>query len=273
MISDIAVHLPLDPSHVPLGYAVSVAAIFDAHLSGIVLVDEFPAWATADGVIPGLIDQWSAEQQAKASKVIQTFENFARANGLRHDSYVLGARAGDVADRFAYVARSNDIVVIAQAPRDDDAFRNLLIEAAIFQSGRPVLIIPFVQKSGIKLERVMVCWDGSRNAARAIGDAMPFLERAQQVSVITIETKELPRELSSSRISAHLARHRINVEMKTIPAREIDAANIILNEAANSGATLIVMGGYGHTRFRELVLGGVTRSMLQSMTVPVLMAH
>jgi nucleotide-binding universal stress UspA family protein len=151
---------------------------------------------------------------------------------------------------------------------------NLMIEGALFDSGRPVLAVPYIQRAGLKLDRVMVCWDGSRNAARAINDAMPFLTRAKTVDVVTIGAgKDEVGEIQGADIAQHLARHGLNVELRRIDAGDVDVANVILSDAADQNADFIVMGGYGHSRLREFVLGGATRGILSSMTVPTLMAH
>jgi nucleotide-binding universal stress UspA family protein len=119
----------------------------------------------------------------------------------------------------------------------------------------------------------MLCWDGGRNAARALGDAMPLLERAARIDVVTVESKEQRNVIRGAQIADHLARHRLKVELKPIVAPDGDVANVLLSQAADSETDLIVMGGYGHTRLREFILGGATRGMLESMTVPVLMSH
>jgi nucleotide-binding universal stress UspA family protein len=119
----------------------------------------------------------------------------------------------------------------------------------------------------------MVCWDGSRGAARAIGDAMPLIELSKSVEVVIVGDRPKSREIPGADIAQNLARHGAKAEVREIVAPDVDAGNVILSHAADSSANLMVMGGYGHSRFREFVLGGVTRSILSSMTVPTLMAH
>jgi nucleotide-binding universal stress UspA family protein len=136
-----------------------------------------------------------------------------------------------------------------------------------------VVVVPYIQKAGLKLDRIMACWDGSHNAARAIADALPFLKRGKTIEIVMVasggsKTDELP----GADLGEHLARHDLKVEVKRLVA-DIDVANTILSYAADSAADFIVMGGYGHSRLREFVLGGVTRGILESMTVPVLMSH
>ena len=180
---------------------------------------------------------------------------------------------GDAAHLFSEIARNYHISILAQADPDDGVPEKLTIEAALFNSGRPVIVVPYIQNAGIKLDRVMVRWDGSRAAARAIGDALPFLARVGHIDVVTVAEKELRHELRGVNIAEHLARYNSRVELKSIVALNVDAGGALLSHAADSAADLIVLGGYGHTRLREFVLGGVTRTILGRMTVPVLLAH
>jgi nucleotide-binding universal stress UspA family protein len=118
----------------------------------------------------------------------------------------------------------------------------------------------------------MVCWDGSPSAARAVGDAMPFLKRARAVEVVIVGDRVKSGEIPGDDIARQLARHGLKVEVKEIVDPDL-AENVILSHAADSSADFVVMGAYGHSRFREFVLGGVTRTMLARMTVPTLMSH
>ncbi len=131
-----------------------------------------------------------------------------------------------------------------------------------------MIIVPYIQTAPLKLDHVMICWDGSRPAVRAIADAMPLLELARRVEVGNERGKQ--DEVEGADMGRHLARHGLNLEVKRITRGEIDIANTLLSHAAESGTDLVVMGGHGHSRLREFVLGGVTHSMLRSMTVPVL---
>ncbi len=150
----------------------------------------------------------------------------------------------------------------------------LVDEGVLFESGRPVIFVPYIQKAPLKLDRVMVCWDGSRVATRAIADAMPLLQKAKKVEIVVVSDKgSKADEAPGADLAKHLARHDLQVELKRITSPDIDVASTVLSYAADSNADMIVMGGYGHSRLREFILGGMTRSMLESMTVPVLMSH
>jgi nucleotide-binding universal stress UspA family protein len=154
------------------------------------------------------------------------------------------------------------------------ALERLIIEAALFDSGRPVIIVPYIQRTGLKLDRVMVGWDGSRSAARAVGDAMPLLIRARTTEVIIVGSEPIKSdEMPEAEIAHHLARRGAQVEVKSIFTAETDVASTILSHAADTSADFLVMGGYGHSRLREFILGGVTRGILNSMTIPTLMSH
>jgi nucleotide-binding universal stress UspA family protein len=151
----------------------------------------------------------------------------------------------------------------------------MFLESVLFDSGRSVLIVPYIQKKPVELNRVMIAWDGGRSATRAIAEARPLLAKAKQVEVLVVETgKPDTGQIPGSDLARHLARHKLKVELRHVSVsskHEIDET--ILNEVTNSDIDLVVMGGYGHSRLREFVLGGVTRSIIQTMTAPVLMAH
>ena len=137
----------------------------------------------------------------------------------------------------------------------------MIAESALFQSGRPLIVVPYIQKAPLKLDRVMVCWDGSRQAARAIADAMPLLEKAGKVELVIVANERGKEdEIEGADMGQHLARHGLKVDVKRIPSGNIDVADALLSHAADSGADFIVMGGYGHSRLREFVLGGVTHA-------------
>lgn len=275
MIKDILVNLGVGKPHdVACDYAISVAALFGAHLSARAMACKLPVGGSIlDGASADFIDSFTAERRTAAEKAKTSFDERCRRAGIRADSSVVTDYVADVAQIFAENARHYDLSVVAQEEPKNDLPESLITEAALFESGRPVLIVPYIQRTGIKLDRVMLCWDGSRNAARAVGDAMPLLERAGRVDVVTVDTKERRNTIRGAQIADHLARHGLKVDLKPIVAPDSDVANVVLSQAADSEANLIVMGGYGHTRLREFILGGATRGMLESMTVPVLMSH
>ena len=166
------------------------------------------------------------------------------------------------------------MTILPQADPQGEGSEKAMIEAVLLGSGRPILIVPYFQEGGVKFERVLVCWDGSHNAARAIADAMPFLTCAKQVEVITVVPDEKTDDsMRGSSIAHHLSRHGVSVEARSIVAHGQDVSLRIRSHAAQQSADLIVMGGYGHSRLREFILGGATRDMLGSTNVPTLVSH
>jgi nucleotide-binding universal stress UspA family protein len=151
-----------------------------------------------------------------------------------------------------------------------------LAEQLVLASGRPVLLIPYIGAGATMGERVVIGWDASREAARAVSDALPILERAASVVVVTINPRQRDfghGEMPGTDIALHLARHGVKVEVQRVETRDMDVGNALLSHLAGQSADLLVMGGYGHSRLREIVLGGATRTVLGDMTVPVLMSH
>lgn len=276
MIKDIALNLSVDGGQdVARDYAISVADALQAHLTGVAFAYEPVApGALLDGVSPSFIDSQRNEYEQAAKAAVTRFDEAARRAAISAESRVVSASVAGCGETFARLARTCDLSIVGQSEPDRGLADDLIIEAALFSSGRPVLVVPYIQSQPLKLERVLLCWDGSRNAARAIGDAMPLLERSKSVEVITIASKDDNRgEISGADVAHHLARHGLKIELKRIVATDVDVPNTILSYAADSATDMIVMGGYGHSRLREFVLGGATRGILSSMTVPTLMSH
>ena len=275
MLKDVVVNLsgraPLDFA---ADYATSIAATFGAHVTGIAFLYEpvIPD-GTLGGVPVDLIELQREENSKIARDAINRFEAGVKKAGVASETRQLDATFGGAATLFAQVARRFDISVVAQAQREQGATDELIIEGALFESGRPVIVVPYIQKSGLTLERVLACWDGGRTAARAIADAMPFLERAKAVDLVIVAEERKNDEITGVRMSEHLTRHGVAVSVKRIAKGDLSVQDAILSYAADSSADFMVMGGYGHSRLREFILGGVTRSILNSMTVPVLMSH
>jgi nucleotide-binding universal stress UspA family protein len=276
MIKDIIVCLSTDGSGDTGGdYAISLGKLFDAHVSAFAFafIPVVPQTPIMDAFGANFIDAQRSENRKAAQAAGARFEEGLKRAGVRGASLLLESGVAEAAKHFGQIARRFDLVAIGQA-EPSRTERQILIERALFESGRPLVVVPYIQKGEAKLDQVMVCWDGSRAAARAVADAMPLLARAKKVEVVTI-SGEAPKseEIEGADIGEHLARHDLKVEINRIVAREGDVASTILSHAADSAADFVVMGGYGHSRFREFVLGGATRGMLAAMTVPVLMSH
>jgi nucleotide-binding universal stress UspA family protein len=278
MIKDLVVSLSVAPERDPAAeFALSVARAFSARVVGIAFQsDPITPTALVDSMPPppDLIESLRMESERAAKAAANRFNDAAQLASVPFETRIVTATVAGAANRFAEIARRFDLAVVAQAQADAVGPEALIVEQALFDSGRPVLVVPYIQTAPFKADRVMLCWDGSRPAARAAGDAMPILSRAQVVEVFTIASGKLKSdEFPGADIAEHLAQHGLNVKVTRTVSGDVDVANVILSHAADSGANLIVMGGYGHSRLRELILGGATRGILASMTVPTLMSH
>jgi nucleotide-binding universal stress UspA family protein len=276
MIKDIVVSLSVRDDGGNVGdYAVSVAEALDAHIAGIAFLFDPIVPVTGTGYIPPeVIDTQLADNQAAAKAAIERFATATSRAGLSAEPVTLSASAAGAGDQFARIARRFDLAIVGQAEPDGSTVEELIAETTLFESGRPLIIVPYIQKGPLKLDRVMVGWDGSRQAARAIGDAMPLLAKAGKVEVVIVTNERGKQdEVEGADMGQHLARHGLKVDVRRIAGGNIDVADALLSHVADNGTDFIVMGGYGHSRLRQFILGGVTSSILKSMTVPVLMAH
>jgi nucleotide-binding universal stress UspA family protein len=275
-IRDILVHVEADAASSAEDYAVSLAAAFGAHVEGFA----FGLWPAPASFMPGeypagYLDQLRGKGEEIGKAAAERFREAIRRADLSGDGYYVTTDLRAAVEMFARRARLADLAIVAQDQPEGAALHGPLIEAALFDSGRPVLVVPYIHRQPFQADRVVVAWDGGAPAARAVHDALPFLQRAKSVEVVVVETerKRDEGEIAGSDIATHLARHDLQVSLQRIPGSDIGVGNALLNHVAEQQTDLLVMGGYGHSRFREFVLGGATRDMLDAMTIPVLMAH
>jgi nucleotide-binding universal stress UspA family protein len=217
-----------------------------------------------------------AHSENAAQAAIDRFDAAARQSEISREHRTLKAREVDAPSVLATLGRRFDLSVLMQSESnlvDNDD----MIEASLLESGRPLVVVPYIQREELQLDRVVCCWDGSRAATRAINDALPLLVRAGTVELLIVLNEKTSRdenEIRGIEIAKHLARHEVKqLQIQTTSAADIDVTGAILSYVADRSAQLIVMGGYGHSRLREIILGGVTRDILKSMTVPILMSH
>jgi len=276
MIKDIVVNLTGGhPQDFASDYAISLAAGLGAHIAGVAFIYEPVVPGSVLGGIPtDLIEAQRSQNTAAAKDAIARFENAAKAAAVSAETRMVDASLAGAPDLFGRITRRYDIAVVGQARQEQGASEELMIEGALFGSGRPLIVVPHTHKQGLKLDRIVICWDGSRPAARAIADSLPFLQRAKSIDIVVVTgERDKSGEITGTNMRRHLARHGVTVEIKHITRGGAGVQNAILAHAADTGADFMVLGGYGHSRLREFILGGVTRSILRSMAVPVLMSH
>jgi nucleotide-binding universal stress UspA family protein len=221
------------------------------------------------------VAQMIAESEKTALAAIERFDAAARRSMVSAEHRLFKTLGASAPVILSTLARRFDLSVFMQS-EPDGVDNDDMIEASLFESGRPLIVVPYIQKEGLKLDHVVCCWDGSRAAARAINDGLPLLVKATTVDLLIVlneKTNTAPNEIRGAEMAKHLARHDVKVQIVAVPAADIDVADAILSYVADISGTLIVMGGYGHAKLREVILGGVTRDMLKSMTVPVFMSH
>jgi len=261
-----------------MALAAALSERFAAHLVGLYPfpVPDIPR--TLGYYNPSLFDPIFRELREKAQEVCdrerEAFEHAASLRGLSAEWRVTEGLEADPAVHARYV----DLTILGQL--DPDGGDTELIrprpDLVALASGRPILAVPYAGQFETVGRRVLIGWNATREATRAVNDAMPLLAGADVVTVLTIDAREGPDahgELPGADISLHLARHGVKATIERTVSAGVPAGEVLLSRAADLGADLLVIGAYGHSRMRELLLGGATRSILQSMTVPVLMSH
>ena len=276
MIKDIIVNLSVARNGSNVGnYAVSAAAALQAHLTGIAFIYDPIVPISGTGYIPAdVIESQRADNETAAEAAIKDFTAATDRAGISAEPQMLSASLTGAGDQFARLARRFDLAIVGQAQPETSTMEQIIGETTLFESGRPIIMVPYIQKAPFKTGNVMICWDGSRTAARAVADAIPILGKSSRIEIVSVTSERGKEdEIEGADIGQHLARHGLKVDVHRISRGNIDVADALLSHAADSAADLLVMGGYGHSRLREFVLGGVTRSIFQSMTLPVLLSH
>jgi len=276
MIKDIIVNLSVTKEGSLVGkYAVSVAAALEAHLTGVAFIYDPVVPISGAGYIPAeVIETQRDDSEAAAEAAIKSFTAAADQAGVSAEPVMTSASLAGAGDQFARMARRFDLAIVGQSQPEISSMEQIIGETTLFESGRPMIIVPYIQKAPFKTDNVMICWDGSRTAARAVADAIPIIGNRSRVEIVIVANERGKQdEIEGADIGQHLARHGLKVDVHRISGGNIDVGDALLSHAADSGADLMVMGGYGHSRLREFVLGGATRSIFESMTVPVLLSH
>ncbi len=256
--------------------ATFLASREQAHLIGLFVMPPVKVFGST-GYGTGLIKGYLQAIRAEAEKIRDAFEAACRGRSFASEWRVIDTDYRSVADAVIDRGRAVDLIIASQ--RDPEANLGLMIdepERLAIESGRPVLLVPYAGTFATIGKRVLVAWNGRREASRATFDALPFLKTADRVRILWINPQDELHpvgDLPTAEIAAALARHGVKCEAVATVARDLDVANTLLSSAADDSADLMVMGAYGHSRIREFVLGGATRDILAHMTVPVLMSH
>lgn len=222
------------------------------------------ALLSIDGMIAG-----ENKKSAANAEALGSFFKSAIPDALRGDCFVINCPGMVTHWQLAVRARTHDLVIV---PVYGHAEAISVAEGLVFESGRPVLLMP--ETSGMKFDRIAVAWDGSSVAARALSDAIPLLRLAKSVAIVQVKgEKDLSRSATSSDAIRNLELHGINAENVDVPVEDRDAAATLQDYCLRDHRSLLVMGAFGHSRAREFVLGGVTRSILDSPKLAIFISH
>ena len=270
-IKNILLHLDSDDRNgARSDVAFELASKYEAHLVGLFAFPG-PSMIHAYGeasIAQEIVRQHEAQVREAAIGLREDFERAAKNAGLSYEWRMEEERSNLT---LAVQARYADLVIVSQTNPETSTRTFNLAEEVVMASGAPTLTVPYAGTFDKIGGRVMIAWNGSRESSRAVRDSLPLLENASQVIIYSVnpETDHVP----GADIATHLARHGVKVEAKHSVAQDIEISDAILGAISDNDIDLLVMGAYGHARFREFVLGGATRDILGHMTVPTLLSH
>ena len=278
---DILVSLTTYPTRTQLSGiddAVALAVALESRISAIACEVRVPAPASPMGSallnVPALVSAELKKSAAAAAKELAEFQKAAEQNGVFQEVTLEKCTTPEFPDLVTDYARLRDLTIVPMP--DIDTVERWLAETLIFGSGRPIVVLPERPRwsKAVALNTVVVAWDFSRNSARAVADALPLLKKAKLVRILTVNNEKVfTSGRSGAELAKYLARHGVNVVLDEVDAAGRDIASVFESQLTLRDADLLVMGAYGHSRFREFVLGGATRSMLSRPPVPVFLSH
>lgn len=258
-----------------LHHAAVIAAHLQGELHALVMAADFPRVSSALGNlvldVPSLMAGAQEACRHKGASLLNALKDHAKTNGVAIRSDEIQCFPSVFGDEVAKSARYHDLVLMGLT--GSDTLMQSAAEAVVFGSGRPVVLLPEDKEIG-SLDHVLIAWDGSRVAARAVNDARHFLKRAVKVTVAVVtDEKALPDSELGQKLVAYLAAQGVRAEELNIRSNGQSVADTLQDEAARIGTGLLVMGGFGHSRMRDFVLGGATLGILRNLRMPVLLSH
>lgn len=280
MIKDILVHIPTErPIRPVLDASISLASAFKARLDALATAyvstgATYMVAGAAAAAVAAVFENAQQEADQRAVAALTVFETEARHAGVSYDLRAIADIPIEAAASIAAASRLYDLSVVLQPDLGRQTSDNMISTEIVLQAGGPVLMIPHIFRGAFKAKRIGICWDDSRLAARALKDARPFLAQAEALYAISINGVEgPPADASPQKLAEHLGDAGLPVKLIDLPAKHADIQPSILSLAADENLDMLVMGAYGHSRLQEGLLGGVTREMLRTMTIPTLMSH
>jgi nucleotide-binding universal stress UspA family protein len=278
---DLLIALTTYPEPTPVSAiddAIDLAAALGAKVSAIACEVKISAPSSPLGNylldIPAMVAAEIKKSATNAQQLLTAFQGAAEKRGVLQEQISEQCLTSEVPDVFIEYARLRDLTIVP-VPEGDYVDRRYA-ESIIFGSGRPTVVLPHVRKrtGSFALDTVIVAWDFSRPATRAIADAMPILEKAKRVCVLTVtKEKAIDTRRSGPELAKHLARHGVDVVLDEVEAKGRGIGDVFEAHATYRNADLLVMGAYGHSRIREFILGGATKRMLARPPLPIFLSH
>jgi nucleotide-binding universal stress UspA family protein len=257
--------------------ALAMANVNGARITGVAL-NAAPSLQTM--IRAGILgaNELLEKNRAQCQSILDAFAAMAGSQDIEHDTRIVECKEGRAPQKLAHLARNFDLSILRQANPDRPNAELVLdvAEEVLFTSGRPVFFMPYIGAHAIPCKRALVAWDGSASSTRALHDALPLMEHMDEVVILVVDADKQERingEQPGTEISQHLNAHGINNRVSRVHSGGSTTSTMILNALTDNGSDILVMGGYGTSKLREIVLGGVTRTLLNTMTVPVFMSH
>jgi nucleotide-binding universal stress UspA family protein len=279
MIRELLVYLDQgQATEAPLQAALMLAQRVGAHVTALHLIAEPFLRGMAGHHLPAeVMREHVAHAEAEADAILGAARSAADRHGVALDAVRESGSLDRLPTLLARHARHTDLTVIGQPdPASGGVDDAALTEAAFMDSGHAALVVPRAGSAALPPRRAIVAWDGSREAARAATDAIPLLQLAEAVLVLVVDARDFGGPAAGrpgEELAAYLHRHAVKAEVRPVASGGAGIAGALLVQARDEAADLLVMGGYGHSRLREMLVGGTTRQILEHMTVPVLLAH
>lgn len=262
-----------------LNFAIPIAQKNNAHLIGLHVIPalDIPPTVMALDIPERVIEEHNKARSDKADKIQEIFEKTTQREDVSAEWRCTKAMTTEISQYIIQHARCSDLVIVDQG--DYSAIEHNLCHLPaklLMETGRPVIIVPYKNTFHSVAEYPLIAWNGSKEAARAAFDAIPLLRQAEDVKLVWLEPEgfsERNKELAGTVLATSLARHNIGIETSYAGHTTMNTGEALLEHLRKTGADLLIMGGYGHSRLREYIFGGATQHILQNMTVPVLMSH
>lgn len=276
---DVLIALSTYPDPTPfvaIDQGTDFAATFNARISAIACAIEIraPGHVLADTLLgfstmAAAVTQKSAQQ---AEALLRVFEETARKRGVFQERILEHCLVTEVPNLLTQYARTKDLSIV---PVPEEGLHDQwYAESVIFGSGRPTLVMPHTKKRSFPLNAVLIAWDFSRPAARAVADALPILRQAKKTSILIVTNeKNLDSDHLGSELQKHLQCHGIEAVLETVDAGGRSIGDVLRNSVESKNADLLVMGAFGHSRIRDFVLGGATKSMIAQPPIPIFLSH